>query len=386
LSADFLRGGTDNPDVFHCNIGGSSEAISDYVVPGFRRRSKAGEVFNNPMSYAKTEDISTGNGLGHYRNQSGTIEYYLKGPLTQQRSLGRDVYKVVRPSKPVQPEGNSALRAAAGIDTSEYSLGEDLFEIRETAKYLRNPLQSMKNLTDEILRKNGRGRDVAKAIADSYLSYRFAFSPLVRSVHDILEAYDTQPKRPPVRRTSHAREYASYYRREPAEYSSGTEYYKFDAVWREEVSVHTSILYEVSNPVYDWKWRYGLRTKDLPRNLWNVVPYSFMVDRIYDVGSFLQGAMNLMDPYVRVLAANTTTRRTKEYHYTLEAESNSGYSIDVLGNLVGGREYTQTREPYASFGVQDILPSLTPRMLVKDLTSIADLASLLIQRFTGGKR
>lgn len=381
LIIDFITGGTDST-TGNFTTSSYSKIMSDYVVPGYSSRVKRGEVFNNPMSFSVYETKTSGSGLGHYTKvPSATVEYYLRGPLSQHRAQGVNVFSHVAP-----PSGwaddDALSMALSNIDRTPSSHTESVLEVRETIALLRNPLSAWANLAKSFqkdVRKVKNARNSVKRVADVYTQYRFGFSPLVREVHEILASFDQKPPRPPDRRVSHGRKNYSYY--EAGDLKIGTTVWKkFFSTWSENVSVHSAIMYEVSNPVYDWRWKYGLRNKDLPEGFWNIVPLSFMVDRAYDVSSFVRGVTNLADPAVKILSANTTRKAEKITSYRLIGEFNTGWSNSVTGETIEQKSFTMTRDPVVP-SVYDAIPkSFTPTNLIKDLTSIADLVSLIIQR------
>jgi hypothetical protein len=72
--------------------------------------------------------------------------------------------------------------------------------------------------------------------------------------------------------------------------------------------VHAGIWYEVDNPIVDWRYKYGLRFKDIPETLWAILPLSFMVDRMYNLSQTMRGLSSFLDPNLTILGAWTTTK------------------------------------------------------------------------------
>lgn len=146
-------------------------------------------------------------------------------------------------------------------------------------------------------------------------------------------------------------------------------------------SVHAYIRYRVNNPQYDWRWRYGLRNKDIPASFWAVMPLSFMVDRVFDVSSMIQAVTNLSDPSVQILGAGHTIKRTETYirQHTSSTANTSTYprlTYSGKGPRVVDTVFTMTRSSFTpQFG--NVVPSFNPKGLIADFTKSVDLVALL---------
>jgi hypothetical protein len=284
--------------------------------------------------------------------------------------------------------GNSSSRvkqvAIANIDSTPYSFGEDLGELGSTLRYLSKPVNGLANAAYgfyKVVKKYEKiGYSHARAVAQAWLEYRFAFSPLVRSASDLLESFSYKQKTMPVRLSSHGRTVAkdSLTSKDTQAWGS-TAKVKFTRESNIETSLHASILYQVSNPIYDWKYRYGLRAKDLPTTYWQLMPYSFMVDRVVDISSFLKGVINLSDPSISILCGSFREKHIsfiKDYASASNGSTGTGSgtsNVSVLKNV----QYL--RSPWSP-SVLDTIPKSNFWNLVNSATKMADLVSLVSQR------
>lgn len=372
-------------------VGEDKDSMTDWVVPNFYQRRKQGEIFNHPCSYGRTNAFCEGSALGSYRANNGSSQYTNAGPLTWYRGFkpGADF----SPGAYTAPDGSNAeyakQKAVANIDGTPYAFGEDVLEIGETIRYLKNPLAGLARLSDTYRKAvyersvrraaNGRSIGMAKAHAQVYLEHRFALTPLIRSVVDIQQAYNDKPKTPPDRLSARGFErFETEIARTKTVVNGSTTTYAETA--RREVDIHASILYTVSNPIYDNAWRFGLRAKDLPATIWAVMPYSFMVDRVLDVSSFVKGVMNMTDPNIRILAASVRRKDNHERRSRIVSESYPGWTMSVSGET-----YVQTNFAYGRSvwipSINDAVPALRPKGLVEDATKVADLVSLIVANY-----
>jgi hypothetical protein len=141
-----------------------------------------------------------------------------------------------------------------------------------------------------------------------------------------------------------------------------------------------SILYTVSNPCYDWRYRLGFRPKDFPTTVWQIMPYSFMVDRLYDVTSFSKGAINLGDPMVKILMGCYSEHNERSISFEMTGTQNPGGTIHSSDKPVY-TDFSYTRSPWVPT-FSDTVPSLNLKGLVEDATKITDLITLILGNFS----
>jgi hypothetical protein len=277
------------------------------------------------------------------------------------------------------------LQALGNVDRSPYGFAEDIAELHETLRFLRDPLKSIRDIT-ELFRKTWRNpvtrrkgekiEEISDAISNAWLQYQFALSPLVRSVNDAVEAAMTKVRRPDRRTARGGSEWTS---------SDSVEgwlnnYYRSAATVNETVVVKAGILYEVSNPLKDWKFKYGLRFKNIPETLWAIFPLSFMVDRMFNLTQTIRGINAFLDPNVTMLGAWTSSKLSKvETVSFLEYDSpivQSVLRMDPDVETVKTDSYT--RDPWVP-SISDLVPEVRTDRIVDTSTKIADLAALCWQ-------
>jgi hypothetical protein len=144
--------------------------------------------------------------------------------------------------------------------------------------------------------------------------------------------------------------------------------------------VRAGILYEVSNPVVNFQYKYGLRFKDIPTTLWAVLPLSFMVDRFVNISNFFGGATNLLDPNVKILGAWVTSKRERLQSIGVRSISESGYTSTIVPDDIVDKTFLYAREVWEP-SLVDAIPSLDIKGLVNSSAKVTDLLALVIQNF-----
>lgn len=376
------------------------EEMDDVVIDRFNERIAAGEVINNPCDYlceemrAETDKMT--NYHAYYRyNPETWYETAISGNFTTYALsvAGLYLYDKNPCNNPTFDTIQEAKqRCLANVDSTPYEFFEDLMELSETLQFLRNPLQALRSVANAYRKKRkkiDRMKDAkrkAKALANLWNQYRFAFAPLLRSVMSAAEAFlEYNDIKRPKRRSAHG------YSSSPEEYDAvigqrvvtGNWNYYYNKVGTINVETHAAIHYEVSNPAVNWNFVLGLRLKDVPVVSWEVIPLSFMVDRLYNIKNMIQGIVNIADPTVTILAGSDTTRTTAE-HYVKCSEVKYRYSsyrvspFTVTDRIDFTSFHLKRNEWTPSIG--DTVPSLNWRGLVDDVTKTTDLIALILSR------
>lgn len=369
----------------------SYEWMSDVYVKNFHHRIARGEILSHPCAHTDYTYSHEGGWFagtriadGKYSNGDGPVTAH----LLELYSLETGV--------PIQPELKAYLRrevkleAIASIDNTPYAFGEDVGEIKTTLSYLRQRGTGILSLTKGFIRakrrlqkskRSGKLKPIeyASRLSDMWLEYRFALSPLVRSAYDAADAMVYEERKLPPRLT------ANSIRKQP-ETGTSTEthgYVVFRYAQNSEHKLAATILYVVTNPTRDLQWRLGLRAKDIPVTLWQLAPYSFMVDRVVNISSAISAAVNLADPNVRILAGTYSRRSTSANSIEAILWNAPGWSMAVSGGQQLEEKTTYKRYLWTP-SASDIVPPVRNLRdgLVKDITNTLDLFALIKGAFS----
>jgi hypothetical protein len=280
-------------------------------------------------------------------------------------------------------------KCLSNIDKTPYSFGQDIGELRETISFLKEPLKTLHNLSNLYKRavKYGAlsgGRRIAlsaKRFSEIYLEYSLAAAPLFRSVMNFYDALHEEPYRP---KRLTARGHVKLDKSKPTETQS-IQYYggntiSFNVSTIVEREVRAGFLYEVENPATGVWFKYGLRVKDIPETVWQVMPLSFMVDRFVGISNSIRGFTNLTDPSIKSLAGWLTIKENTVKTISVVHINESGYTSSTLPDLLFQKSFAYSREIWEP-GYLDTIPLLHFGDIIKDAHNTADLIGLIVSNF-----
>lgn len=370
-------------------MSGGSETMIDEVVDNFFAKLENGQIINNDCAYTDESWLSSG-GSDFALGYSGYWYRQIGGSVTIAR-FPIETSLVPPEGQFTQANGLHALsRAYANVDASEHNFGEDLFELGETLRFVKSPMRSLAELGLAFKRKvksdlkTKKARSITEASANAWSTYRFAATPLLLSAVDLLEVATTKKTQRPKRTVARGFDV------ENGEYSDvltlGT-----DPIWKGPRSflynsvARAYVIYEVENPLITTPFRLGFRKKDWPLTIWQILPLSFMVDRVVDISSSISGITNMVDPGVKIQASGIVWKNRLNAEITCEAVLNGPTWIygHCYGDTVSKETFTYVREANPVFTLSEIaVPNVHLDGLVRDAQSIVDLCALVIQRFT----
>lgn len=283
---------------------GQIETMSDYVVPRFRARVKAGEIFMLPRSYFKIQCNDLG-GQGWLVKSIPTscnnpvlyAEYEFRDANGILPYLSRTTYNgytfAVVPN-PFDEEELQALRtevATRVLDQrgrADSNLFETLAEMDQTVGMFDRPISKLRGVLADAARAKKAGRFPGYAlngVSNLYLAYRYGIRPILSDIQNIADGL----KKPLGKRRQTTRSRGGFERN----YSSssnvtvgiGTATVKTDVTYSATIrgmsldDIDLSRLEEV-----------GFTGKGLITLPWELVNKSFVADWLLNIGDFL-GAM-----------------------------------------------------------------------------------------------
>jgi len=366
------------------------ESMVDTVTPDFHRKMRQGSVINNPLQYAKTVINRSGGGVYHaVRTSNGQTLHGTGGSLTWAITprAGAICPQYVWPShQEVDLFREVKLRALASVDKPSYDFTEDVFSLRETAKFLRYPFVELSNLawrwsrTHQLTTVRRKGVERAKALADAYFELQYGARPIVTSIDKLLQSLVVGHKpAPPARQASRAT--LDIVDQDPAKShaSLGTTGYTFTRSGIRKTQYKAVVLYELANPTVDWRKKYGLRLKDVPTVAWELYPLSFMVDHLVDVSACITALSNIADPSVRILSGCTVKRAHTLIQFSLVKQVLAGWTITISPDQVEQNSFSMVRSKWEP-EVTDAFPVFSFGGVRGDYKTLAEMLGLSIQR------
>jgi hypothetical protein len=364
--------------------------MSDVVTKDFKKRIASGEVINNPCSNSKTSIFRETGGTYNATRISNPALYSRvsgSGCLTAAYRQALSGPAMLTVNLPVNDLAQAAQASAlASIDKAPYAIAEDIATIREAYRFAVRPWASIEELALHYARARKSLRFVAKhgstlrrtpqSLASLWLEYRFAFMPMVRSVVNVFASLaDATGRKYDTIHTAHG---TSELEKSSSD-STVLSNFTFNRGVKKKQTVRAVVQYRVQPPLREWQYKYGLRFKDVPELMWDLFPLSFMYDRIWNIGDAVRGLTNFSDPSVNILGGTVSVTTETQQDISMVKQTASGWTVIISPDT----EYLITESYVRSIwqpSVLNVVPPVLPGGLVKDLTSMADLGALILQR------
>lgn len=306
------------------------DVMTDVVTPGFKAKSRRGEVINSPMtktvSRATLVDAqltlwtpSPDASLTGYRNTGWGSGLIIGHETLISQGMARSAELITQ----------AVTEAYGKVNLPDVDALVTLAEMRETLSFLASPFQKATQLTERyksylaahrrakegFLRRLALyekrlasrkgvdypkpvfnppkfrvGRFEASDVSSAWLAYRYGIMPLIYEIQDYLEAYNNVAEKP-QRSTARGKAVSSW--------STHTEKaYKWLYGLREDVTTDTDFKVTVragvlftpkvtTGTVGGLTDKYGLALHRVPNAAWEAVTLSFVADWFLNVGDYL---------------------------------------------------------------------------------------------------
>lgn len=310
---------------------GRFRAMTDVVVANYHKQVKEGKVFFNPLeSVDITVALGTGTDFGEWRLKTlacaGPYQYYpawrsmiSSGNWTF--GLKQSGYNLAASPLGV-PFLMSSLISASDVESavieastkvaacrgkSSTNLWETLAEAEKASGLLANALTN----AGVFLGKKSRTLKRGESMASTYLSYRYGLTPLIKDVEGALHGLTQAVGK--VRNTCRGRVdlSKSVTTNTPVLSWYGTWNYTASILSSESVEVRAMSLDEL---VVTFGHNLGFSAKGLISLPWELLPYSFVVDWVLNIGDLISAIIPAMD--LNQLGSCVVVKRTRNERYT----------------------------------------------------------------------
>jgi len=392
---------------------GATKVIADVPTSGFKKRSGRGEIINSPCSIDSATFTSTGGeyihklnafncavDTGGWKDSYSNLLNQRAGPLPTVPTYTLDATGLIT---------RAATAALANVRAPEVLGAAMLYEVKKTYSSLRHPLKSLRKVLArnerlvrelnrvthirEKLRRTGRlsfeerrylythpvsrvdqGGAVAGDLSSQYLELIFGILPTMRDIQGVVDVL-AEPKS--QRQTARGTETTTYSSDTTSVYFTGSVITatKRDVI-EETLTVRAGVLYDVSLESQLGS-RLGLSAHATPAFLWEVLPWSFVVDWFTNTGDLITAFQNQLDQRYR--AQWLTVSRTLTHKRSAAGEVLiNGWSVvkpcDALdvGTYASYQRYPLTLGSYIGL-------SVTPSL---DRVNVGASIALAIQQLT----
>lgn len=365
------------------------EAILDQTTHGYKRLVGRGALPINPLTYSCQSILCPVSNISIPGAVGSPPAAVITGVLTSwMNSAGVFGTPAVAPA----PSYNVANMVAAAkskclarFDRPNYSFGEPIAELAHLVQTVKDPFTTVHKLLNrfhkERLKKSRTYVAGSKDLANLWAGYAFGIGPLVGSAVDAVEAYR--------QRNAISFRYESCYASDQLHTgkmfreSGSLSYSGWVSTRKSEREVSVVCKAGIYYSVMDNGTRralVGLRARDLPGVAWELVPLSFMVDRVINVKRFINASSSLLSNNVKIIGAYTTTRTTDKIRYChtdIRQGSNPSRKWSPSDSKWAEHTtFTLSRSKWAP-SVADVVPRFENR-LFSDVHSTLDLISIVL--------
>lgn len=355
-----------------------SRRTTDTVIPGFKARSAAGEIFNNPFS-STAEWYSY---QGSYYNEAWDLNPDRCLKTRSYDNIPPAVVDFTNPFSVPDLSGSAGNKAMAGVNSTQFNAPLFIAEAHKTRALVPQIGELLVKTFRDGRRKLRRGQLVgfyqatSKNLANAWLIGRFGVTPLL---YELQGACELLSKNVPPRATARGNEHWSADTSSVlnSEDSCGT--WHITKTSRIEVAFRNGILYEGGTSNLSHLARLGVTR---PATVaWELVPWSFVVDRFVDISSWLDAIQ--YDGASRTLAAWKGSKTTLSITCEVTGFTpNSDYGRTQRNSAFTGRaskiSVVKNRSPWTP---EASLPTWSPHFNIKHL---GDYAALVRQRIRSG--
>jgi hypothetical protein len=298
------------------------------------------------------------------------------------------------PDTPSSFNANNADRSARQKFVQHYrerrtafQSGIALGELAETVSMLANPARALRKGIDSYyktvkkrLKKEKNPRKKPRIPSDTWLEYSFGWKPLVSDVADAASLLTADPYRVFERLSGFGSE---SWKSEPDTFSFFTSYFlKYRVRSYKENTVQVRYIGQIGaeNSPPGFPEQLGLSWSNLAPTIWELIPYSFLVDYFSNVGAVIEGAST---GTIHLAWGNKTTRQISDLYNEVfinddeqigYPKSKWRYGVSGGGKAATYKNVSRLSATNIDFGVSDIsfkLPGTTSKWL--NIAALADM-------------
>lgn len=300
---------------------GNTNETWDTVTPNFYKRIRAGEVIVNPFKNVKISAYDSGNGI-HSRsntvNGDGSVFTQIRdGPqlsyMMQASRLSLQCKDLISAAE----YGNAlALAATRARSKSLETVADGLvtvYELQKTLRTFTRPLENVSRLLSTFKRSRSfgqRSRALKDYFSSEWLKFRYGVMPTLYDIDNIKEALSKDIQRGRSRSNGIEKLYSE--KTEPsAIWSHGDIDTTYQDFFTDSMTVKAGLIYDSKLVTKDYL---GLNLRSVPSAVWEIIPFSFVVDWFLNVQHYVRAlsaelVLNTLGGYV-VIEREQSAHRT----------------------------------------------------------------------------
>jgi len=373
---------------------GYYSSITDEVHPNFRKRMKQGELMLGDMQLFRTSrtvnDVNTiigPHGSWGTRTIVGDVIYRAELATADPVNISDDISSAC---------DAMLIKAYAKMKQAEILSGEGSHDLNQTLSMLKRPFSSAQKLVGQMVSRKAAllkaTGSVTKAIANTWLEYRYGWKPLIMDCEATIKEFNKFRSEMMAQRLV-ARAGLTIDRTKtvlmslPTSSPFGGEN-SGDVLSHHQARIAAGVIYDrsghdVSSEIARFA---GLRPCDFPATVWEIIPYSFVVDWFVNVGDWISAitpipGITVRGNWVTYVHESTVRYCNTHYTWTLGQTYNPDHAPATYTGSLGSSKIETTLYSRAC----NLPITLAPTMLTNSLTSLhsADACALLVKPIIG---
>lgn len=341
-----------------------TKQIWDCVVPNYHTILKRGGVLPYlPVDIVTATDVSVPNQYTSTRVTGSFRCIWSQGSWHPAES-----YFTLSPlpsidSGAVSQVVNSALASAKSEAFDALTFAA---ELGKTAGMVSKRVGQIFDIASIVARRSSRERNPRRQkerFQDMWLEYRYGWRPLVYDISNITRQLEKMPHLKNIGKSSATQDlgYSS------SKVTTGVRQLYTGTVVRTGTRTYRGFALALG--------KFGSTPEFRPfQTAWELVPFSFVVDWLFDVGSFISAVSPI--PGISTPASGYSIRESWEESRSMDVTHNpSDVDFTITGNVTGVR--TITRESYTRYPSGAVTPSFYSKL---DTLKIVDIGALILQR------
>lgn len=377
-----------------------SSSLSGFTNPAYRQQLQSFEQAGTPLEAwtdSMTNAYCAATWVVKYLNPAfmdtnRTIQYRVEGDFPTQTFTKSDDTTVA--SINVSSSNNYALAnlnsAVADLHTS-FQGGTFIAELRETLRMLTSPAKSFRTSLDGYLnqvRKHPKRMKIPHIhdmLSDTWLEYSFGVKPLLNDVNDAIAHFNTLGKANifPGYTIKGKGTDETVLSSAPQRVGSGFPYIAGTRYVTSRSRVSYTAGYRMADNMSTFAkfQKLGVSPVDWIPTIWEIIPYSFLVDYFTNIGDIVQSVANVTSTPRWIIKTTTRTIERKTVFDGAIPWNDSNHALYASrgtvayvrrGHMVHSRKYV-VRELYDG---RSIIPSLEFEIPGKSLKWV-NMAALL---------
>jgi hypothetical protein len=325
---------------------GVTQSMSDVVTAKFTRKRNSGDVICSPMTTSRiNKQSSTVEVASPFGAPLYTVSGHLAAACAYTAGSGR--YRTLPANAGRTPEEDRyfcLVKAYAKMNSTPVKTLPMLGESMQTFRMLRSPMRGLVKLLKRAVKRNKRALKKlatskktvlgAKTTAETWLEYRYGLMPLLMDINGtFVAAFGTNPWKSMRRVARHG--VTQQYALPPTGGVRSLGYGDVSYLVSDFVNYQASagVIYDVvgvPGSLDDIQQQLGLTYANAPSAVWELLPYSFVVDWFICVSDWLEAIRPRAD--IKVLSSWSTvwSREVHEYKTT---------SCKFTNPYAGGKAY-----------------------------------------------